>query len=53
MGPGDAVDGRVFHVKLPGHDAMARRADELVVPTRVMLPAGSSTARPARSASAC
>ncbi len=38
MGPGDAVDGRVFHVKLPGHDAMARRADELVVPTRVMLP---------------
>ncbi|UPT43293.1 MULTISPECIES: potassium channel family protein, partial [Streptomyces] len=25
-------------MKLPGHDAMARRADELVVPTRVMLP---------------
>lgn len=38
MGPGDAVDGRVFHVKLPGHDAMARHAEELVVPTRVMLP---------------
>ncbi|RAJ60979.1 voltage-gated potassium channel [Streptomyces sp. KhCrAH-43] len=28
----------MFHVKLPGHDAMARRADEQVVPTRVMLP---------------
>ncbi|CAM5732757.1 NAD-binding protein of Kef-type K+ transporter [Streptomyces badius] len=38
MGPGDAVDGRVFHVKLPGRDAMARQADELVLPTRVMLP---------------
>ncbi|MGN5634378.1 potassium channel family protein [Streptomyces sp. AC154] len=25
-------------MKLPGHDAMARRADEHVVPTRVMLP---------------
>ncbi|GAA2999500.1 potassium channel family protein [Streptomyces drozdowiczii] len=25
-------------MKLPGHDAMARRADEQVVPTRVMLP---------------
>ncbi|MFD5348921.1 Ion channel protein, partial [Streptomyces anulatus] len=48
MGPGDAVDGRVFHVKLPGHDAMARRADELVVPTRVMLPrrVGERAARP-------
>ncbi|MCX4963472.1 potassium channel family protein [Streptomyces sp. NBC_00654] len=38
MGLGDAVDGRVFHVKLPGQDAMARRAEEHVVPTRVMLP---------------
>lgn len=38
MGLGDAVDGRVFHVKLPGHDAMARRADEYVAPTRVQLP---------------
>ncbi|SCF63429.1 TrkA family potassium uptake protein [Streptomyces sp. Ncost-T10-10d] len=38
MGLGDAVDGRVFHVKLPGHDAMARRADEHVAPTRVELP---------------
>ncbi|MFF2007665.1 potassium channel family protein [Streptomyces sp. NPDC058195] len=38
MGLGDAVDGRVFHVKLPGHDAMARHADEHVVPTRVLLP---------------
>lgn len=38
MDLGDAVDGRVFHVKLPGQDAMARRADEHVVPTRVLLP---------------
>lgn len=38
MGLGDAVDGRVFHVKLPGHDAMARRIDEHLVPTRILLP---------------
>ena len=38
MGLGDAVDGRVFHVKLPGHDAMARRVDEHLVPTRILLP---------------
>ncbi|MFH8472276.1 potassium channel family protein [Streptomyces sp. NPDC018000] len=38
MGLGDAADGRVFHVKLPGHDAMARHADEYVAPTRAQLP---------------
>ncbi|MDG4864725.1 potassium channel family protein [Streptomyces sp. T-3] len=30
--------GRVFHVKLPGHDAMARQADEHLVTSRIKLP---------------
>jgi voltage-gated potassium channel len=28
----------MFHVKLPGHDAMARQADEQLVTSRVKLP---------------
>ncbi|WNO73485.1 MULTISPECIES: potassium channel family protein [unclassified Streptomyces] len=40
MDPGDPLDRgrRVFHVKLPGHDAMARRAEEFLVTSRVKLP---------------
>ncbi|MGW0773042.1 potassium channel family protein [Streptomyces sp. NPDC002835] len=43
MGDMVAVDGlrrvrRLFHVKLPGHDAMARHADEHLVTGRVKLP---------------
>ncbi|MER7662026.1 MULTISPECIES: potassium channel family protein [unclassified Streptomyces] len=40
MDPGDSLDRRrrVFHVKLPGHDAMARRAEEFLVTSRVKLP---------------
>ncbi|MGW0698220.1 potassium channel family protein [Streptomyces sp. NPDC002867] len=40
MGRLDAADrrGRTFHVKLPGHDAMARNADEQLITSRVKLP---------------
>ncbi|MEU1649238.1 potassium channel family protein [Streptomyces pristinaespiralis] len=42
MGHPDALDplgcGKVFHVKLPGQDAMARHADEHLVSGRVKLP---------------
>ncbi|WP_327354782.1 potassium channel family protein [Streptomyces sp. NBC_01304] len=38
-GPGRrSGPGRVFHVKLPGHDAMARQADEHLVTSRIKLP---------------
>ncbi|MEV4333955.1 potassium channel family protein [Streptomyces sp. NPDC049597] len=40
MGRLDAADrrGRTFHVKLPGHDAMARNVEEQLITSRVKLP---------------
>ena len=44
--------GEMFHVKLPGQDAIARQADEHLVTHRVQLPAhGRSSARCGRSPS--